>query len=178
MEYKKYLAAIEENYHEIAGSLAEMLKEFDKRLNRYQTDVYLYLDENGKPYLDTFVNVGGNSWLNDEHRTIYADREHYESIYEYFNDIEELADAVGMEKEDLIEMTREAKGLEDDEDVDFSDCRSYIDDDSDLKEKIQTAYEEILDDCGTDYTDRAKEILNEEIEALKRDIEQDENWGN
>ena len=69
------------NYDEIRENLADMLVQFDKDANTdYQTDVYLYYDEKEKTArLDTFVNVGGNSWLNDDHKTIYTDKEHYNS---------------------------------------------------------------------------------------------------
>ena len=61
------------NREEIVDKLVDMLVQFDKDCNSYQTDVYLYYDkENQSAELDTFVNVGGNSWLNDDHYTIYS----------------------------------------------------------------------------------------------------------
>ena len=56
------------NREAIVEELAEMLKKFDMQLNAYQTDVYLYYDEEKQTAeLDTFINVGGRSWLNDDH---------------------------------------------------------------------------------------------------------------
>lgn len=67
------------NYDEVRETLIETIADLETRKNRYQTDIYLYIDENGRGTIDTFANVGGNSWLNDDHITIYTDREHYET---------------------------------------------------------------------------------------------------
>lgn len=67
------------NYDEVRETLIETIADLETRKNRYQTDIYLYIDENGHGTIDTFANVGGNSWLNDDHITIYTDREHYET---------------------------------------------------------------------------------------------------
>lgn len=67
------------NYDEVRETLIETIADLETRKNRYQTDIYLYIDENGHGTIDTFANVGGNSWLNDDHITIYTDREHCET---------------------------------------------------------------------------------------------------
>lgn len=67
------------NYDEVRETLIETIADLEARKNRYQTDIYLYIDENGHGTIDTFVNVGGNSWLNDDHIKIYTDREHCET---------------------------------------------------------------------------------------------------
>lgn len=67
------------NYDEVREALVETIGDLEARKNRYQTDIYLYIDENGHGTIDTFANVGGNSWLNDDHITIYTDREHCET---------------------------------------------------------------------------------------------------
>lgn len=91
------------NREAIVEELAEMLKKFDMQLNAYQTDVYLYYDEEKQTAeLDTFINVGGRSWLNDDHCTIYADCEHYETDFDFFDNLGDLADAVGIQEEELI----------------------------------------------------------------------------
>ena len=66
------------NYDQILDELVNLLIDFDFDQNEYQTDVYMYIGEDGKARLDTFINVGGNSWLNDDHITIYSDKPHYE----------------------------------------------------------------------------------------------------
>lgn len=67
------------NYDEVRETLIETIADLETRKNRYQTDIYLYIDENGHGTIDTFANVGGNSWLNDDHIKIYTDREHCET---------------------------------------------------------------------------------------------------
>ena len=58
------------NADELRDEFIEILKQFDKDLNEYQTDVYLYVDENNNGEWYLFTNVGGNSWLNDDHITM------------------------------------------------------------------------------------------------------------
>lgn len=70
------------NRDEIVSELAEKLMQFDCMLNHYQTDVYAYIAEDGTVTLADFDNVGGNSWLNDDHYIMYTDREHYSSARE------------------------------------------------------------------------------------------------
>lgn len=74
------------NYDEVREQLIEELKDLELRKPNYQTDIYLYIDENGNGKIDTFVNVGGNSWINDDHITIYCDTEHYNTIMDDLSD--------------------------------------------------------------------------------------------
>ena len=90
------------NREEIVEQLAEMLVSFAKARNLYQTDVYLYYDEaTCTASLDKYENVGGNSWLDDAHYTIYIDRPHYddeecddECIDEAYQDFYHSADRI------------------------------------------------------------------------------------
>ena len=60
------------NRIEVVQQLAELLRKFDIELNQYDTDVYLYYNsESQTATLDTFVNVSGREWLDDDHYTIY-----------------------------------------------------------------------------------------------------------
>ena len=74
------------NYDEVREQLIEELKDLELRKPNYQTDIYLYIDKNGNGKIDTFVNVGGNSWINDDHITIYCDKEHYNTIMDDLSD--------------------------------------------------------------------------------------------
>lgn len=85
------------NTEELRGELREMLIRFMIDCNEYDTDVYLYIDEEtSEGELYEFTNVGGNSWLDDDHITIYTDKQHYESFYDLINDVDELAEALNM----------------------------------------------------------------------------------
>ena len=82
------------NEDEIISQLEEILKKNDIEMPQYQEDIYLYIDENGIGTLETFTNVGGNSWLNDDHYTVYSMPQHYEAIIDTFQSIDEIADAI------------------------------------------------------------------------------------
>ena len=92
-------AIIEENSKNIVVELARF---YCRNINvQYQKDLYLYIDEERETvklnYLD-FDNVGGNSWMDDDHITVasinweYGDffEDVYEDIHDTFgNDVTE-----------------------------------------------------------------------------------------
>lgn len=149
------------NREAIVAKLAEMLKKFDLELNRYNTDVYLYYDkEKQTAELDTFINVGGNSWLNDDHYTIYTDCEHHETDFGFFDNLGDLADAVGIQKEELIQ--KAAKYFDVDvEDMAYYEVARFIESDENLMEKLHEAYKTYLDEMENDYVERADHIISE-----------------
>lgn len=149
------------NRAEIVAKLAEMLKKFDLELNTYDTDVYLYYDEAEKTAeLDTFVNVGGNSWLNDDHYTIYTDCEHHETDFDFFDNLDDLADAVGIRKEELIKKAAKYADI-DVEDVAYYEIARFIESDDKLMEKLHETYKTYLDEMENDYVERADYIISE-----------------
>lgn len=160
MTREEILKAIENNEGKLVDDLAELLWGFAKNMRPYQTDVYFYLDEDGRPYLDTFVNVGGNSWLNDDHICIYVDQQHNETVFDAFNDISELADIFGLTKEELVKAVMDYHEMDEDEDVDFWDCEQYIKNDPDLMDAVQDAFESILDDYRSDFREQAQDIVD------------------
>lgn len=71
---------IRQNY----DKLIEAIIALEKSDPKYQVDLYLYPDGS----TDEFVNVGGNSWLNDDHIKIYS------CNHEYWDfDIEDIDEA-------------------------------------------------------------------------------------
>lgn len=143
------------NYEQIIEQLATMLRQFDVDLNSYQTDVYMYVDDNGVASLDTFVNVGGNSWLDDDHITIYSDREHHDDIYDYFDTIEYLCEAAGIKIDsDLFA------------DMDWCELRDFIRSNSILNQHLCDEYIKCLPDMS-EYRDRAVEIFDEQTSRLR-----------
>lgn len=153
------------NREEIVEQLTEMLMQFDKDCNQYQTDIYLYYDaENQTAELDTFVNVGGNSWLNDDHYTIYSDREHYDDgIFSWIQDKTEFADLLEIPVEQLEKETRDYNhyDVDDDEELEYCDYREYIKSNDEYMEKLTEAYNDSLEDYLSDYTEKAEYILDE-----------------
>lgn len=152
------------NREEIIEQLTDMLIQFDKDLASYQTDVYLYYNkEEQTATLDTFVNVGGNSWLDDDHYTIYCDREHYEDIFDWYNNVQELAEYSGISVEQLrseviayYELDEEAAA---EYDLAFDDAQKYLKKKDNYMEKLTAAYRDGLDEMRSDYTTKAELII-------------------
>lgn len=159
------------NLDEIIDNLSEMLFKFDLDLNSYQTDVYLYLDEDGNGRLDEFVNVGGNSWLDDDHITIYTDKEHYNSIFDGYDTIGSLADAIEIPFDELKKRVMEDTGLDEDE-LEYWDYANFIKGDDDLCSRLFLAYKCELRD-NVDYRDCAAEILTSFLKNYYEEEEDD-----
>ena len=146
------------NRAEIVAELAKMLREFDLALNPYDTDVYLYYDKAEKTAeLDTFVNPSGRSWLDDDHDTIYTDYEHHTTYFDGFDNLGDLADAVGIRKEELIKKTAKYADI----DVDYHEVARFIKSDDNLMEKLHEAYKTCLDELEDNYDERADYIISE-----------------
>ena len=74
------------NLDEVRRELYDMIFGLEFEENEYQTDIYAYYDEEtGKVTLEYFENVGGNSWLDDDHITVYTDKPHYDKLEDEFN---------------------------------------------------------------------------------------------
>lgn len=164
------------NREEIVESLAELLMQFDKDENSYQTDVYMYIDEEtGAATLDTFVNVGGNSWLDDDHTTIYTDKEHFETLYDYYCNNGDFAEALEMEYEELQkEVTQnliDSGEAEEGYEPDWYDIRDYIRTRADYSEKLEAVYSDYIDESRPDYIEKAEEIIKAEERAAEEEEE-------
>lgn len=160
------------NSEEIISQLVDLLMQFDLDLNRYQTDVYMYVTETedgtitGR--LETFVNVGGNSWLNDDHFTIYRDKEHFDDFLDYWQSIEEIAAELDITAEDLKTAARlQIYGSDPDisnEDIIYSDVHEFIMDyNVDYYNQLMEAYKERLNELKNDgtYEDNAICIIQD-----------------
>lgn len=158
------------NREEITEALAHMLRMFDMELRNYQTDVYMYIDGSGVASLEEFVNVGGNSWLDDAHITIYSDREHYNTHVEAFEDAETLAEAAGITMEDVAKWVDPEEPEEDA--VSFNDVREYIMVHDGPYDRMREAYNDLLPDF-CEYEQAAEEILDGALNTLEKVIEND-----
>lgn len=150
------------NREELVNELVEMLMQFDKDCNSYQTDVYFYYnnkDQTGS--LDTFVNVGGNSWLDDDHMTIHTDKEHYDDgAYSWYQSENEIADTLEISVEQLIKEAKEYCGYEDDEEIPYYEIEKYVQSVEAYSDKLWEAYYEAIEDMAADYEERAEEIIS------------------
>lgn len=151
------------NREEIIEQLTKMLMQFDKDCNKYQTDVYLYYDkENQTAKLDTFVNVGGNSWLDDDHHTIYTDREHYDDgVFSYYQQSTEIAEALKMSEEEFGAKIRQYYNMDENENPDWYEICKFAKSNDEYMEKLTANYNDIIDEMRSEYAENAERIIRE-----------------
>lgn len=151
------------NIDVILNELTEMLMQFDRDLNTgYDTDIYLYYDEETQTArLEEFVNVGCNSWINDDHYTIYTDRQHYNKWYDDFDDEYTITDYLGIPVEQLMNEVKNYYGYDDDDIgyISFADIIEYVLHNEQYKKILRTAYEDDIDYCRDTYEEQAQEIM-------------------
>lgn len=160
------------NYETIIEELTEMLMKFDKECNRYQTDVYLYYNEETQiASLDTFVNVGGNSWLDDDHYTIYRDKEHFNGVLDWYEDFWQIAEFLDISEEQLRSEIIQHFDLDEDEAEDLERSDSYVDDylktRDDYMETLTTAFNDGIEEMRSEYLEKAEGIMNSFFEEMK-----------
>lgn len=158
------------NAQELKAELKETLIKFMIDCNSFETDVYLYIDdENQTGELYNFENVGGRSWLDDDHITLYTDRVTNEGFYDVFNDISEVAESVGVTEDEIKVMALQGLKSSSDwyedltvDDITLQNVTEMIDKNSDLWRKCADWREEyIRDNCCDDVDDRVEEIIRE-----------------
>lgn len=160
------------NYDALIDELVEMLKQFDKEDNGYDTDVYLYIDEDSNTgTLDTFVNVGGNSWLNDDHITIYTDKGRTESAMDYyFSTSDALANAVELSEDELIRRAADYFDM-DEIDVEWYECMKFIEENEELFDKLLAEWDWAVDhEFESEYQEKANEIMDMADEDLMESL--------
>lgn len=165
------------NREEIVERLANLLQQFDRDLNSYQTDVYMYIDEEtGAATLDTFVNVGGNSWLNDDHTTIHTDKEHFNTMWDFYTEKAEFADCIGIDydqlKREVVQSLRDRDEIDEDEvedyEPDYSEFLDYVQSRQDYVETLETVYLDWIEENRSDYLTQAEEIIRDNEEYAEQ----------
>ena len=150
------------NINDLVSELAVILRKFEIDLNPYQTDVYFYYDpDTNMGRLKTFINVGGNSWINDDHVTVYRDPSHYMSVYDYFDTVQEFADALEISKKDLIKAVRKFKNFDADDFIERTEVIDYIKNNEKLAGKITVFYiDYYVDDNNVNFLSMAQGLLS------------------
>lgn len=162
------------NLDEIREKLEEMLINFDVELNNYHTDIYLYFDEEtGKATLSLFENPGGNSWINDDHFTIYTDKPHFESIFDYYGmyEEEEMSFFSEISEKSIEELKAEAAEFNncDLDDVEQAEIENLIENTPEYFEKVKEDYESLVKE-NKDCISQVDAIL----ENFSRELEERE----
>lgn len=161
------------NYADLLEQLTKILLNLEKDKNHYQTDIYLYYDEQEETgSLDTFTNPGGTSWINDDHYCIGIDPEHYDTMFDDYPNIGDLAGTI--ESCDVLHLAANKLDVSEDE-LTWHDVKEYIEADPDLVDEFYDVYSDMIDEEYTEGCRRRAEgmlvdwmILDEELEFLRR----------
>lgn len=156
------------NRAEIVEKLAEILHQFDVKHTNYQEDVYMYVDDNGNAKLDTFVNVGGNSWLDDNHYTLYRKHEWcFGKINpeEMFSTIEDFADYLELTKDELIKAAADYFEEDDLDYIGYTEVCRYLVETS--GNELEQAWKDMCDDLTGVYMENAEQILEQFEEEME-----------
>ena len=152
-----------DNADDLRDEFIDILKQFDKEMNPYQTDVYLYIDEDTNTgEFSLYTNVGGNSWLDDDHIVVYSDKPSYTDIFDYFNELDYTADTLGLTVDELREEAYQTMDQDwyDFDDVGYHEVIDYIKTRDDYMDILNAEYDRAIDDEFNDvYAERADSIL-------------------
>lgn len=167
------------NYEHVANELADMLLQLDIAAaagDHEDHDIYLYVDADGNGKLDDYLNVGGSSWRDDDHITLYTHRGQYTDMWEVLHvgaeDFAEVARICGTTPEALKDRVIKQYGLdadyEDPDDLDDAAAGSLMDyiracpDAEDLATRALDWYADWLEhDADVNYDTLAAEILGQ-----------------
>lgn len=136
------------NREEVVDKIAEIIANHRFTAPDYQVDIYLYVDNGSNGRVSTFVNVGGNSWLDDDHYTVHSMTQYHadEPVKDYYRDggIESLAWACELEESALVEEVGNSN---------YDDVFDYV-------------YEKYSDKLKDDYLSDNPDDLREEAESI------------
>lgn len=158
------------NWTDLVAELADRMMQADIDCNRYQTDIYMYLNKDGSARISDFVNVGGNSWLDDDHITVWIDHEHTEDYLDWYTSVTEIADMLDLTNRQVKEIVYTDTHMEDAgleiSDVDYADIVQYI-----KAGKTMTADE--WSDCLFDaYAENIRELYPEYLQRAQWELAQ------
>lgn len=155
------------NVCELLDTLTERLMKDAIDCCNYQIDLYLYVDDQGNARIEDFINVGGNSWMQDDHYCLHTLREHLgDERFDAYDTIESLAGALEMNPLALINKAwmynyggeEDAPGFSE---IGFTDVEICIQNDDELSDKLTAAYNSLIrDDLASEYREQAIDIIN------------------
>ena len=156
------------NRAEIIEQLTAMLMQCDKNMQNYQVDIYLYYDKGSQTAsLDTFENVGGRSWRNDDGEVIYHCFGDIKQWVDYYTEIGSIADGLDIPCDQLLDETAEYAGIniddkdEDEDSVEYIDVWEYINSRVDYTDKLIDFYKASIDEDRPYYVEKAENIISD-----------------
>ena len=159
------------NTAEVRESLISILRENEIARPGYPIDIYMYIDEQtGTASLSEYINVGGNSWINDDHVNLYRMPERNDTVWDEIDDISTLCDAAQLSEDELWRIVYEYYDDEDgDEYYDLRDAITAVSAIDELSGRVHEWYEGVVDDCMEYIRDQADHIIdqyNRELDEL------------
>lgn len=153
------------NRQEVLEAIVGMLMDHDIKHVGFQEDIYLYITDDGIGTVETFQNVGGCSWLNDDHITVYQMSELHTDWTYYVPEISDIANVLEWSVNTLRERTAawisETRGYITAEDVGYQDIRDFIESHQPLMDQIiESETDYIRTDCYDDYMASADQYLD------------------
>ena len=160
------------NYDELIPQIARMMLDHDKDHTRYQEDIYLYVDADGNGRLSLFQNVGGNSWLDDDHYTLHCMAERYTDWTDTFQDFYSIAGALNWSvatlRDRVAAWVSETTGwYQSAADIEFNEMRHFIEEHPQLRNKMYDAEAQKFENAFSDYVDIATEILDDFLQEVE-----------
>lgn len=160
------------NRQVVVEEIIRMLMKHDMDHTCYQEDIYLYLHDDGTGEVTTFANVGGNSWLNDDHITVYKMPELHTDWSDFVPNMGDIADVLGWSLNSLKERTAawmcESGWQYDAKDVNYQDVRQFLDRHPVLLDQIKDAEESyIKTELYCEYQEKAEMLLDEALKETE-----------
>lgn len=153
------------NAADVLDAIVNAKMDHDAACCGYQEDIYLYIDDTGIGEIYIFPNVGGNSWLDDDHITVCCMSEYVGDWTDTFTTEDAIASALDCSYEHLIESVREwmeaTTGDQYDQDeIKYNDVYDYVQAHQPILDKIMDAREYVIRyECKDDYYLWAVEVL-------------------
>lgn len=152
------------NIAEVMDKAREIITEAVKSCDTYQTDIYLYVDEDGTATVEDFYNVGGSSWLDDDHITlckIPGNMDWYDMGYGDFN-INQFADVLNSDIDTLVKETIQYMDEEEDYKPSDAEVEEYIRGNDEYMDTLKNNYDEyVAPEFAQSFVDEAESIINE-----------------
>lgn len=160
------------NRQAVIDQIVGMLMAHDIDHTCYQEDIYLYIDDKGVGTVETFTNVGGNSWLDNDHITVYCMKEDHSDWTDFAPNMSDIAEVLGWSLNSLKERTAawmcESGWQYDAKDVNYQDVRQFIDQHPVLLNQIKDAEEQyIKHNLCSEYQDKAEMLLDEALKETE-----------